>query len=132
MTYLLPPIYSALASQSLMLAFCDPTPLINRQSGIILVHFWCPIACKAGLSIAAATPDPSATNDINFSDDAGITQKFWWNHRMQSAVTQQARVDTFLISQHSLPFFDDYCKRDPDDAGKSVITYQHYGRNGTN
>ena len=28
---------------------------------------------------------------------------------------------TYLISQHWLPFFDDICKRDSDDAGKSVI-----------
>jgi hypothetical protein len=44
------------------------------------------IVCEAGLSIATVTPDPSAPNDIRFSTYAGVTLKFWCNHRMQSAV----------------------------------------------
>jgi hypothetical protein len=39
---------------------------------------------------------------------------------MQSPVCHIARPVTSLISQHSLPFFDDNCKRDSDDAGKSI------------
>jgi hypothetical protein len=39
---------------------------------------------------------------------------------MQSAVFHVAQPVTSLISQYSLPFFDDNCKRDPDDAGKSI------------
>ena len=39
---------------------------------------------------------------------------------MQSAVCHIARPVTSLISQHPLPFFDDNCKRDSDDEGKSI------------
>ena len=95
--------------------------LINWQDGFILVHFRWLIVCRAGLYVAAATPDPSATNDIDLSNDAGITLKFWCNHQKQPAVYQKAHPVTRLISQHSLPFFDHNCKCDSDDANKSIL-----------
>ena len=95
--------------------------LINWQDGFILVHFRWLIVCRAGLYAAAATPDPSATNDIDLSNDAGITLKFWCNHQKQPAVNRSAWPATFLISQHSLPFFDHNCKHDSDDADKSIM-----------
>jgi len=39
---------------------------------------------------------------------------------MQSMVYHVAQPVTSLISQYSLPFFDDNCKHDSDDAGKSI------------
>jgi hypothetical protein len=91
-----------------------------------------PIVFKAGLSIAAATPNPGATNDFHLFDYAGINQNFWCNRRIQSAHNFTLQPVTPLIRQHSLPFFDGNCKCDSDDAGKSAITYRNYGRNGTN
>jgi hypothetical protein len=61
------------------------------------------------------------TDDINRSNDAGITLKFWCNHRKQPAVYQEAQTVTLLISQHSLPFFDHDCKCESDDAVKSIM-----------
>jgi hypothetical protein len=51
---------------------------------------------------------------------------------MQSANNLTIRPITSLISQQSLPFFDDNCKCDSDVANKPVITCRYYGRNGTN
>ena len=95
-------------------------PVINWQSGESSRSFLVPIVCKNGLSIAAATPNPSAPNDLHLLNPADITLKFWCDHEMQSAVCHIARPGTSLISQHSLPFFDDNCKRDSDDASKSI------------
>jgi hypothetical protein len=39
---------------------------------------------------------------------------------MQSAISHIAQLVTSLISQYLLPFFDDNCKRDSDDGGKSI------------
>jgi len=39
---------------------------------------------------------------------------------MQSVVYHVGQPVTSLISQYLLPFFDDNCKRDSDDAGKSI------------
>jgi len=61
------------------------------------------------------------TDDIDLSNDAGITLKFWCNHQKQPAVNRSAWPATFLISQHSLPFFDHNCKHDSDDADKSIM-----------
>jgi hypothetical protein len=61
------------------------------------------------------------TDDINRSNDAGITLKFWCNHRKQPAVYQKAQPVDRLISQHLLPFFDHNCKHDSDDANKSIM-----------
>jgi hypothetical protein len=61
------------------------------------------------------------TDDIDLSNDAGITLKFWCNHQKQPAVYQKANPVTRLISQHSLPFFDHNCKRDSDGANKSIL-----------
>jgi hypothetical protein len=111
-----------------MLAFYNPaSPHSNWQRGfpsrsfLVTYRLQSRLVCKAGLSIAAATPDPSATNDINLSNDAGITLKFWCNHQKQPAVCQKAHPVTRLISQHSLPFFDHNCKCDSDDANKSIL-----------
>ena len=61
------------------------------------------------------------TDEINRSNDAGITLKFWCNHPKKPAVYQKAQPVTRLISQHSLPFFDHNCKQDSDDANKSIM-----------
>jgi len=105
-----------------MLAFYNPeSPHSNWQRGFPSRSFLVTIVCKAGLSIATATPDPSATNNIDLSNDAGITLKFWCNHQKQPAVYQKAHPVTRLISQHSLPFFDHNCKCDSDGAQKSIL-----------
>ena len=132
MTYLQLPINSAVASQSLMLLFQTPHPPGQPAKRFQSRSFLVTVVCKAGLPIAAATPNPSATNDFHLYDYAGITQNFWCNHRMQSATIFTLQPVTHPISKHSLPFFDGNCKCDSDYSGKSTITYRNYGRNGTN
>ena len=83
MTYLLLPINSALASQSLMLLFQTPHPPGQTAKRFSSRSFLVPTVCKS-LSIAAATPNPGATNDFHLFNYAGITQKFWRNRRTQS------------------------------------------------
>jgi len=79
------------------------------------------MVCEAGLSIATVTTDPSAPNEIHLSNDTDITLSLRRNQLTQSAVCLIAQSITSLISQHSLPFFDDNCKRDSDDASKSIM-----------
>ena len=84
-----------------MLVFQTPHPLGQlAKRFLVSVFSGALVTFKAGLSTAAATPYPSATNDFYLLDYAGITQKFWCNHQMQSVVCQQAGPITFLISQH--------------------------------
>ena len=56
-----------------------------------------------------------------YNAHAGITLKFWCNHRKQWAVCPKTQPVTRLISQHYLPFFDHNCKHDSDDANKSIM-----------
>ena len=105
-----------------MLAFYNPaSPHSNWQRGFPSRSFLVTYRLQSRPVHRHATPDPSATNDIDLSNDAGITLKFWCNHQKQPAVYQKAHPVTRLISQHSLPFFDHNCKCDSDDASKSIL-----------
>jgi hypothetical protein len=61
MTYLLPPINSAVASKSLMLVFQSPHPLGQlAKRFLVSVFSGALVVGKASLSTAAAKPYPSA------------------------------------------------------------------------
>ena len=60
-----------------MLAFYNPaSPELTGKAVFNLVHFYLLIVCKAGLSAAAATPDPSAPDSFHLANDADTTPNF--------------------------------------------------------